>query len=139
MRIASEEVGWRRLAGGSVLAAAVAVTLVVAVCGCRSKGPGGVSREEATALLRQEAAAIKATGEKLDPVLRVKATWTLAEATATERPADADRPWAGVIRFHIRAETQDSDGKVLVDEKDKRFDYLWSASLKRWLIQPSAS
>ncbi len=124
---------------GRAIGVVLAAALVVAWTGaCRGKGPGGVSHEEVTALLRQEAQAIKATGERLDPVLRVKAIWTLTEATATERRGDADRPWAGVIRFHIRAETQDTDGKVLVDEKDKRFDYLWSASLKRWLIQPAS-
>ncbi len=136
MREATDGGRYLGRAAAAATAGAIALGLLL---GCRGKGPGGVSREEVTALLRQEAQAIKATGEKLDPVLRVKATWTLAEATATERPGDADRPWAGVIRFHIRAETQDSDGAVLVDEKDKRFDYLWSASLKRWLIQPSAS
>ncbi|HXY38060.1 MAG TPA: hypothetical protein VEQ10_00230 [Vicinamibacteria bacterium] len=127
--------GWARRRGGACVAAAL---VCLGAWACKGK-PGGVSHEEVTALLQQEAQAIKATGEKLDPILRVKATWTLAEATATERPGDADRPWSGLIRFHIRAETQDSDGKVLVDEKDKRFDYLWSASLHRWLIQPSAS
>lgn len=134
----SEIVGAGRRTRRAAGAALAAVLVLGGAWACRGKGPGGVSREEVTALLRQEAQAIKATGEKLDPVLRVKATWTLAEATATERPGDADRPWAGVIRFHIRAETQDSDGSVLVDEKDKRFDYLWSASLKRWLIQPAS-
>ncbi|HVO09861.1 MAG TPA: hypothetical protein VMX54_03820 [Vicinamibacteria bacterium] len=127
---------WTKRAGS---AGAVAALVFVGANACKGKGPGGVSREEATALLQQEAQAIKATGEKLDPVLRVKATWKLVEATATERPGDADRPWSGLIRFHIRAETQDTDGKVQVDEMDKRFEYLWSESLHRWLIQPSAS
>jgi len=125
---------WARRAGGACVVGAL---VFAGAWACKGK-PGGVSREEVTALLQQEAQAIKATGERLDPVLRVKATWTLAEATATERPGDDDRPWAGVIRFHIRAETQDN-GAVLVDEKDKRFDYLWSTSLHRWLIQPAAS
>ncbi len=125
---------WARRAVG---AAGVAALVFAGAYACKGK-PGGVSREEVTALLQQEAQAIKATGERLDRVLRVKATWKLVEATATERPGDDDRPWAGVIRFHIRAETQDSDGAVLVDEKDKRFDYLWSASLHRWLIQPAS-
>ncbi len=125
---------WARRAGACLVVAAL---VFLGAWACKGK-PGGVSREEVTALLQQEAQAIKATGERLDPVLRVKATWKLVEATASERPGDADQPWAGVIRFHIRAETQDN-GAVLVDEKDKRFDYLWSASLHRWLIQPSAS
>jgi hypothetical protein len=118
---------------------ALALLLLVAgVSGCKPKTPAGPSREQLTSLLRQEAQALKATGEQLDPVLRVKATWTLGELTVRERPGDADRPWAGVIRFHIRAETKDA-GSVQVDELDKRFDYLWSAPLQRWLIQPAAS
>ncbi len=128
----------RSSAGRTGVGCLAAALVLAGALACKGKAPGGVSHEEVTALLRQEALAIKATGERLDPVLRVKATWTLAELTAQERAGDADRPWSGIIRFHIRAETQDN-GAVLVDEKDKRFDYLWSASLHRWLIQPSAS
>jgi hypothetical protein len=106
---------------------------------CRAKAPAGPSREQLTVLLQREAQALKATGEQLDPVLGVKATWTLAELAVSERRGDAERPFAGVIRFHIRAETKDTDGAVQVDELDKRFDYLWNAGLQRWLIQPAAS
>ena len=119
-------------------AALAALLLVGGASGCKPKPPAGPTREQLTSLLQQEAQAMKATGEQLDPVLRVKATWTITELTVREQPGNADRPWAGVIRFHIRAETKDS-GSVQVDELDKRFDYLWSAPLQRWLIQPAAS
>jgi hypothetical protein len=105
---------------------------------CKAKPPAGASREQLSVLLQQEAQALKATGEQLDPVLRVKATWTIVELAVSERQGDAERPFAGLIRFHIRAETKDSDGAVQVDELDKRFDYLWNAGLQRWLIQPAA-
>lgn len=131
-----------RTGGTSFGRAAVAAVLLAAAlspaAGCGRRGAGGPSREELTSLLRQEAQAMKATGETLDPVLGVKASWTVSELTVSERPGDADRPWAGVIRFRIRAETKDSDGSVQVDEMDKRYEYLWSASLGRWLIQPSS-
>jgi hypothetical protein len=106
---------------------------------CKAKPAAGPSREQLTVLLQQEAQALKATGEQLDPVLRVKATWVLAELAVSERRGDAERPFAGVIRFHIRAETKDTDGGVQVDELEKRFDYLWNAGLQRWLIQPAGS
>ena len=121
----------------TALAALLAPALLVLAAGCLRKGPQGPSREELTSLLQQEAQALKATGEKLDPVLRVKATWTVTELTVSPQPNDQDRPWAGLIRFHIRAETKDADGSAQVDEFDKRFDYLWSASLRRWLIKPT--
>jgi hypothetical protein len=124
---------WRHRTIGVALAAGL---LAAGALACKPKAPAGPTREQLTGLLQQEAQALKDTGEKLDPVLRVKATWNLAELTVSERPADADRPWAGLIRFHIRVETKDVDG-AKVDELDKRFDYLWMASLKRWVIQPA--
>src|SRR3970040_1494769 len=81
-----------------------------AVAGRESKGP---AREVVTASLQQEANTLKADGEKLDPVLRVKATWNIEGLDISERPNDPDRPWAGTIRFKIRSETQDTDGKVV--------------------------
>jgi hypothetical protein len=84
--------------------------------------------------LRQEADTLKRDGEKLDPALRVKAIWTIATVDVTERPGDADRPWAGSILFKIRSETKDFDGSVAVYEFQRRFDYLYSATLKRWIF-----
>jgi hypothetical protein len=53
----------------------------------------------------------------------------------TERADDPDRPWAGTIRFKIRSETKDTDGKLEVDEFQKRFDYLYTTSVNRWIFQ----
>jgi hypothetical protein len=91
-----------------------------------SKGP---TREAVTAALQQEANSLKADGEKLDPVLRVKATWTVEGLDITERPNDADKPWAGKIRFKIKSETKDTDGKVVVDEFNRQFDYVYTTSV----------
>jgi hypothetical protein len=121
----------------TALAAVLLPGLLALAAGCLRKGPQGPSREELTSLLQQEAQALKATGEKLDPVLRVSATWTVTELTVSPQPNDPDRPFAGLIRFHIRAVTKDTGGSSQVDEFDRRFEYLWSAALHRWLIKPT--
>jgi hypothetical protein len=117
----------------STVGAVLALSLVALACGAR--GPKGPTREVVTASLQQEADALKSGGEKLDPVLRVKATWTVEGLDITERPNDADVPWAGTIRFKIKSETQDTDGKVQTDEFEKRFDYLYTTSVNRWIFQ----
>ena len=65
----------------------------------------------------------------------MKATWAIAGIDVTERPNDPDRPWAGAIRFRIRSETKDTDGAVVMDEFDRRFDYVYTTSLQRWIFQ----
>lgn len=120
---------YRSLVGSAI------VGFSLTALGCGLAGPKGPTREEVTAQLQQEANALKQGGEKLDPVLRVKATWNVVGLEITERPDDPDKPWAGTIRFRIKSETKDSDGKVEVDEFDKRFDYLYTMSLKRWIFQ----
>ena len=119
-----------RTAGIVVLAATL---LGLAACGLR--GPKAPGREVVTPLLQQEANDLKASGEKLDPVLGVKATWAIAGIDVAERANDPDRPWAGTIRFRIRSETKDTDGAVVVDEFDRRFDYVYSATLGNWIFQ----
>jgi len=123
-----------RTAGVVILVAALA-----AVAACGRKGPDAPTRDELTALLQKEADGLKASGEKLDPVLGVKATWTIAGIDVTERPGDADRPWAGAIRFKIRSETKDTDGAVVVDEFERRFDYLYTTSIQKWIFQLAPS
>jgi hypothetical protein len=111
------------------------LALSLAGQGCLSRAPGRPTRADVTASLQQEADALKSGGEKLDPVLRVKATWTIEGLDISERPNDPDRPWAGTIRFKIKSETKDTDGKVETDEFEKRFDYVYTMSVKRWIFQ----
>jgi hypothetical protein len=118
----------------STVGSAVLV-LALAASGCGPKAPERPTRAAVTAALQQEADSLKQGGEKLDPVLRVKATWTIEGLDITERPNDADRPWAGTIRFKIRSDTQDSDSKVVTDEFAKRFDYIYTTSINRWVFQ----
>jgi predicted small lipoprotein YifL len=112
-----------------------AVTTLAAGAGCGRRGADVPGREVVTPLLQQQADELKRDGEKLDPVLRVKATWKIEGVDVTERPGDADRPWAGTIPFKIRSETKDERGAVAVDEFERRFDYVWMASVKRWVFQ----
>jgi predicted small lipoprotein YifL len=120
--------------GGTTGIVILAATLAgLAACGPR--GPKAPGREVVTPLLQKEANDLKTDGEKLDPVLGVKATWAIAGIDVTERPDDPDRPWAGTIRFKIRSETKDTDGAVVVDEFDRRFDYVYTTSLQRWIFQ----
>ena len=114
---------------------AVVLAGALSASACGPKAPAGPSREAVTALLQQEADSLKQGGEKLDPVLRVKATWTVEGLDVSERPNDPDRPWAGTIRFKIRSDTQDSDSKVVTDEFEKRFDYVYTTSVNRWIFQ----
>jgi predicted small lipoprotein YifL len=117
----------------------VLVAVVAAAAACGRKGPERPSRETVTPLLQREAADLKSSGEKVDPVLRVRATWTIAGIDVTERPGDADRPWAGTIRFKIKGETKDMDGKVVVDEFERHFDYVYVASVGKWVFQLAPS
>ena len=117
----------------TVGAAVLALSLVAS--GCGAKAPKGPTREVVTASLQQEANRLKADGEKLDPVLRVKATWTIEGLDVTERPNDPDNPWAGTIRFKIRSDTKDTDNKVETDEFEKRFDYLYTTTINGWVFQ----
>lgn len=117
-------------------AAALGVALVAtaAATACGPRGPEVPAREVVTPLLQQEADALKRDGEKLDPVLRVRATWTVAGIDVKERPNDRDKPWSGTIRFRIRSETKDERGQVTVDEFDKQFDYVYNATIKSWVF-----
>ena len=114
---------------------AAGLALAVAAAGCGLTKPAGPTREAVTALLQQEANSLKADGEKLDPVLRVRATWTVEGLDVVERPNDADRPWSGKIRFKIKSETKDTDGKLQVDEFQKQFNYVYTTSVSRWIFQ----
>jgi len=116
---------------------AVPALVLLALSGwsCGPRGPAKPTREQVTAQLQQEADTLKREGEKLDPVLRVTAHWDVAALEVNERPDDADKPWAGSIRFKIRSETKDSDGKVQTDEFEKRFDYIYTMSVNRWIFQ----
>ena len=117
----------------SALAVGTAVALVAGVaCSLKPKGP---SREMVLPLLQQEANSLKADGEKANPELGVKATWAIQAVEVREQAGNEGQPWAGTIRFNITSEMRDVDGTPLVQRFDKRFEYVWSTAMNRWIIQ----
>jgi hypothetical protein len=122
----------RQRTAGFVIGVAAALACVSA---CKPKAPDVPGREVVTPLLQREADSLKAENEKLDPILRVKATWTIEGLDITERPNDPDRPWAGAIRFKIQSVMRDEQGVVTTDVIERRFDYVFSATLGRWIFQ----
>ena len=69
----------------------------------------------------------------------MKAIWTIEGIDVTERPNDADRPWAGTIRFRIQSVMRDEQGVVTTDEFERRFDYVYTTSIHRWIFQLAPS
>ena len=116
-----------------LLGAGLAVS-VAAGFAC-SRKPKGPSREMVLPLLQQEAQSLKADGEKANPDLGVKATWAVQAVEVREQPTNEAQPWAGTVRFHITSEMRDVDGTPLVQKFDKRFEYVWSTVVNRWIIQ----
>jgi hypothetical protein len=114
------------------LAAAAFLLAPGLACSLKPKGP---SREMVLPLLQQEAQSLKADGEKANPELGVKATWAIKSVEAREQPANESQPWAGTIQFNITSEMRDVDGTPLVQKFDKRFEYVWSTAMNRWIIQ----
>jgi len=120
---------WRVLAVGLI----VALGCIAPACGrAKSKIP---SQAEVTESLSKEAAATKAGGEDLDPALRMKATWTLTGLEVRAQPENKDYPWAGTLKFRVRSEARDLEG-VSVKESERKYQYLWSRVLRRWILQP---
>jgi hypothetical protein len=116
-----------------VLAAGLAVSLATGLaCSFKPKGP---TREMVLPLLQQEANSLKADGEKASPGLGVKSTWAIQAVEAREQPTNESQPWAGTIRFNITSEMREVDGTPLVQKFDKRFEYVWSTVMNRWIIQ----
>jgi hypothetical protein len=117
---------------GAAFGSLLAAVLVAAACGPR--GPKAPGREAVAPLLQQEADALKRDGEKIDPIMRVRATWTVEGIDIKERKDDPDKPWAGTIRFRIRSETTDERGATDAQEFEKRFDYVYNTTLGRWVF-----
>ena len=118
----------------AVTSALLAVALGLAPA-CGPGKPEPPKRETVLPLLQREAESLKADGEKVNPDLGVKATWTILAVDVSPRPNDGSQPWAGTIRFKIESQMREVDGSVLRQEDEKRFDYVFSAALGKWIIQ----
>jgi len=105
---------------------ALAAALLAAAC---SKGGDDRPAREAVLPLLQT------DGEKVDPSLGIKATWNIEGVDVKEQPGNETNPWAGTIRFRIETTVNDVDGTPLTQNLDRQFDYVYSAALKRWIIQ----
>jgi hypothetical protein len=110
------------------------LSLVLASLGCGTKLTGP-RKESVQPLLQKEAESLKADGEKFNPTLGVKTRWTIESVEVREQPGNETNPFAGTIRFKIVSSTPDADGSVLTDQSDKRFEYVWSTTVNKWIIQ----
>ena len=122
----------RRAAAVFVLAAALALG---GACS-RSGGAKGPTKEQVTAALQAEAATFKRDGEKLDPNLGVKATWTLDALEVKEQPGNTAQPWVGSVRFKINSQSQEPTGGVTESNFVRSYDYVYNATLGKWLLKP---
>lgn len=110
------------------------VLMALAFGGCKTRllGP---SKEALQALLQQEAQSLKTDGEKINPELGVKSVWNIESVEVKEQPDNADQPWVGTIKFKIESKIREVDGSEVSQQFDKRFEYVYSDTLKRWIIQ----
>jgi predicted small lipoprotein YifL len=125
----------RRMTRPGTLGLVILAAALTGLAACGRKAPDRPGREMVTPLLQKEADSLKSDGEKLDPILRVKATWTIEGLDVTERPSDPDQPWAGTIRFRIQSVMRDEQGVVTTDVFERRFDYVFNATLGRWIFE----
>ncbi len=113
----------------------VYISLIVLILGgCKTKLMGP-SKEALQALLQQEAQSLKSDGEKINPELGVKSIWTIQSVEVREQPNNPDQPWAGTIKFKIESRIRDVDGSDMTQQFEKRFEYVYNETLKRWIIQ----
>jgi hypothetical protein len=99
---------------------------------CSSKQKEADTKQALLAELRQEAQSLKINGERVDPHLPVKSTWTLVDAQIKDQPDNIVFPYKGTVRFRIETRTRDVDGSVASDSFEKSFDYMYDPKLKKW-------
>ena len=113
----------------------LAVIAVAAGAACSGGVPTGSDREAAVAALQKEAEGLKRDGEKMDPALGVKATWTITGVDVQDQPGNATQPFTGTIKFRINSQMRESEG-VVENNFERSFKYVYDAGLKQWLIKP---
>ena len=111
--------------------AALAITL----CACSAGAPSKSEREAATTALQNEAAALKRDGEKMNPDLGVKATWTIKGVDVQDQAGNANQPFTGTIRFVINSQMRESTG-VVENNFERSFKYVYDAGIKQWMLKP---
>ena len=117
-----------------------AAALVLALCGLRcGMTEPKVTRETVMPLLQKEADTIKAEAEKPDPKfapLGVKNTWNVTSVEIQEQPGDKAQPFKGTIHFRIDSEMKEFDGTPLKKTLEKKFNYVYDATAKKWQLMP---
>lgn len=115
--------------------ATVAALAMAAVC-CSGKKEPALTRETVLPLLQAEARSFKADGEKMDPKLGVKATWTVTAVEVQEQAGNKSQPFRGTVRFRIDSQMREFDGTALTQTFEKKFDFVFDAPSKKWLFHP---
>jgi hypothetical protein len=121
----------RDLARAAVILSAVAVAASCSIF----KGANKPSREAAQAALQAEAEGLKRDGEKPIPGMGVRSIWTIEGIDLQEQPKEENRPWRGTVRFRIDSAMREPDGTISKDSIKKKFEYVYDAPLKKWLVQ----
>ena len=112
-----------------------ATAAVAASCGIFKSGPPKPSREAAQAALQADAESLKRDGEKPIPGMGVTSLWTIEGIEIQEQPKDENRPWRGTVRFRIDSAMREPDGSISKESHTKKFDYVYDAPLKKWLVE----
>ena len=99
------------------------------------KGINRPSKEAVQAALQADAEILKKEGEKPIPGMGVRSVWTIEGIDLQEQPKDDTRPWKGTVRFRIDTAMREPDGTISKDSIKKKFDYVYDAPMKKWLVQ----
>ena len=113
----------------AVLAAAFAVA-------CSGGAPSSSEREAATAALQKEAEGLKRDGEKMNPSLGVKATWTVVGVDVQDQAGNANQPLTGTIKFRISSKNAHDPTGATEHNFERTFKYVYDAGLKQWMLKP---
>ena len=109
--------------------------VAVSAAACSGGVPKGSDREAAVAALQKEAEGLKRDGEKMNPSLGVKATWTITAVDVQDQPQTPAKPLAGTIKFRINSAMRDSTGPT-EHNFERSFKYEYDAGMKMWLLKP---
>ena len=115
---------------------AIVVSAVAVLSACSVfKSINRPSKETVQAALQADAEVLKKEGEKPIPGMGVRSVWTIEGIDLQEQPKDDTRPWKGTVRFRIDTAMREPDGTISRDSIKKKFDYVYDAPMKKWLVQ----
>lgn len=112
------------------------LAVAVAAAACSGGAPSKSDREAATAALQKEAEGLKRDGEKMNPSLGVKATWTVTGVDIQDQAGNANQPFTGTIKFRISSRNLHDPTGVTEHNFERSFKYVYDAGLKQWLLKP---